>query len=92
MVSSEGLPGLFSMTGMPAMADHTGDRQPHKRKAWALAPMLTSSVKSRSYLSLYFVAFHNAVLNMDDAVRVSRDVMFVRDQHNRVAFRLQAVE
>lgn len=54
--------------------------------------MLTFSVKSRSYLSLYFIAFNNAVLNMDNAVSVSGNVVLVRNQHDRVAFRLQAVE
>ena len=39
-----------------------------------------------------FVALDYAILNIDDTVSVLRDVMLVRDQHDRISFTVQAIE
>lgn len=38
------------------------------------------------------VTGYYSVLNVDDAVSIFGDVVFVGDEHNGIAFRLQAIE
>src|SRR5260221_14369095 len=51
-----------------------------------------SAVPTLGTLALYLVLGDHAVLDVDNAVGVLGDVVLVRDQHNCVAFRVQAVE
>ena len=44
------------------------------------------------WLLLNFVALHNPVLDMDDAVCVLGNIVFMSDQDNRVALGVQTIE
>ena len=43
-------------------------------------------------LSFHFVALDYSVLDVDDAVSISGDVIFMGDQDDRIALRMKAIE
>ena len=43
------------------------------------------------YLPLHLIPLHNAILNVNHAMRVFGNVMFVGHQNDRVSLRLQAI-
>jgi len=55
----------------------------HQLSAWAISILR---------FTFFLVALDHSIFNVDHAVSIFRDVMLVGDQHDRVAFAVQAVK
>ena len=63
-----------------------------KRPAVRLGPISGKTSASVAVIAALLIAGYYAVFDMDDTVRVFGNVVFVRDQDDRVALGLQTVE
>jgi hypothetical protein len=91
---------------MPGQKSAFGNRKVHlelsdSRRVPVGGPPQTNSVLKlavmgrlslREFLALYFVFGYDAVFDVDDAVRVFGDVVFMGYHYDRIAFRVQTIE